>query len=188
MRFSIRGKAKSGAGWIHAIRQRPSGWRSRSTPRRSTARARATLPRQDFRALAAEFVAQLRREAERGERRRFQADQWRRIVERYFVGYFADRPIHGVVEADVHRYREWRKDYWTAGPGKDVRIIPYMRGSRQIRRPVTDKSGARRRRSALRSEFVVLRLLFRFAAQQGYINTAQIPDIHLTRVPGNARP
>ena len=109
-------------------------------------------------------------------------------MERYFVGFFADRPIHGVMEADVHRYREWRKDYWTAGPGKDVRIIPYMRGGRQIRRPVTDKMRRPPSPSALRSEFVVLRLLFRFAAQQGYINTAQIPEIHLTRVPPNARP
>ncbi|WP_193560431.1 tyrosine-type recombinase/integrase [Dankookia rubra] len=141
-----------------------------------------------FSRVAEEFITQLRREAERKERRQFQVDQWRRIVERYFVSFFAERAIDGIIDADIHRYREWRKDYWTIGPGKDVQIIPYMRGGRQIRRPITARMRKPPSPSALRSEFVVLRLLFRFAAQQGYIKTAQVPEIHLTRVPANARP
>jgi integrase len=143
-----------------------------------------------FKQVAEEFVAQLKREAQRGERRQFQVDQWRRIVERYFCGYlgFANNPIDRVTDADVNRYSEWRKDYWTTGPGKDVPLITYMRGGRQIRRPITAKMRKPPSPSALRSEFVVLRLLFRFAAQQGYIRTAQVPEIHLTRVPANARP
>ncbi|WP_245624551.1 tyrosine-type recombinase/integrase [Belnapia moabensis] len=141
-----------------------------------------------FREIAEEFVAQLQREAERMERRQFQVDQWRRIVERYFLAFFGDQAIDGITVVDINRYREWRKDYWTTGPGKDVPLITYMRGGRQIRRPITAKMRKPPSPSALRSEFVVLRLLCRFAAQQGYINTAQVPEIHLTRVPANARP
>jgi integrase len=141
-----------------------------------------------FRQVSEEFIVQLQREAERGERRQFQVDQWRRIIERYFLAFFAERAVDGITEADTHHYTEFRKQYWLDGPGKDVPLITYMRGGRQIRRPVTAKMRKPPSPSALRSEFVVLRLLFRFAAQQGHIKTAQIPEIRLTRVPANARP
>jgi hypothetical protein len=44
-----------------------------------------------FRAVAEEFIAHLQLEADRSERRQFQVDQYRRKVERYFVGFFADQ-------------------------------------------------------------------------------------------------
>jgi integrase len=141
-----------------------------------------------FRQVAEEFIAQLLREAERGERRQFQADQFRRIIERYFVGRFADQPIDHIRDADVTRYWEWRRDYWTTGPGKGIQFLTYQRAGRQIRKPVTPLMRKAPSLSAQRSEAVVLRMLLRQAVKWGYIKEASLPEVEVPRVPANARP
>jgi integrase len=141
-----------------------------------------------FRQVAHELIALLQREAERGERRRFQADQFRRIIERYFVGFFADQPLDAIRDADVTRFWAWRRDYWLTGPGKDIAFLTYMRGGRQIRRPVTPALRRPPSRSGQRSEAVVLRMLLRQAAKWGYLREGSLPDVEVPRVPANARP
>ena len=64
-----------------------------------------------FRQVAEEFTDHIQREAQCGERRQFQANQFKRIIERYFSGHFADRPIDHLRNADVTRFWEWRRDY-----------------------------------------------------------------------------
>jgi integrase len=141
-----------------------------------------------FRQVAEEFIAQLRREAERGERRQFQADQFRRIVERYLVGYFADRPMDHIRDADVTRFWEWRRDYWVTGPGKGIQFLTYQRAGRQIRKPVTASMRKAPSLSGQRSEAVVLRMLLRQAVKWGYLKETSLPEVEVPRVPANARP
>lgn len=141
-----------------------------------------------FSEVAAEFIAVVKREAERGERRPFQAYQFERIIIRYFNGYFGERDMDAIRSADVMRYWEWRRDYWLTGPGAELKIITYMRSGRQIRKPVTAAMRKPPSPGSQRAEAVVLRMLFKFAAKLGYIQDAHLPDVDVPRVLPNARP
>ena len=141
-----------------------------------------------FSAVAVEFIDQVKREVERGERRAFQAYQFERIIDRYYLGYFGDKDMGAVRSADVMRYWEWRRDYWLTGPGAQVKLITYMRNGRQIRKPVTAAMRKPPSPGSQRAEAVVLRTLFKFAAKLGYIQDAHLPDVDVPRVTANARP
>jgi integrase len=141
-----------------------------------------------FQQVAAEFTSLLQREAERGDRRAHQVKQWCGIVDRYFVGFFADQAIDAIRDPDVARFWEWRREYWLTGPGKDIHLQTYMRNGRQIRKPITEAMRKPPSRSGQRSEAVVLRMLLRQAARWGYIKQTQLPEVEVPRVPANARP
>ncbi|PIK71731.1 integrase, partial [Methylobacterium frigidaeris] len=81
-----------------------------------------------FESVAEEYIAQILREVERGERRADQGKSEPAVIRRYFVGYFGQKPVDAVSEADLERYAEWRRTYWTEGPGKLVTHIEYERG------------------------------------------------------------
>ncbi len=141
-----------------------------------------------FAHVAEKFVASMEREVARGERREHELKQVRGIVARYFNAYFGEHPLDAIADADVAGYEEWRKDYWSTGPGRDVRFITYLRAGRQIRRPVTAAMRMPPTRSGLRSEAVILRRLFAFAVRHGHLKSTQLPEIHIARVPPNPRP
>lgn len=140
-----------------------------------------------FAQVAEEFIEQIERESERGERRREQVAAFSAIVRRYFIPYFGQRPIDSVGDKDVTRYLEWRKDYWTTGPGKDIKFIEYLRGGKTLRRPVEDMRRLASP-SSQRSEAVVLRQLFRQAARWGHIKQQSIPEVTSQKVPPSPRP
>ncbi|WP_298960292.1 hypothetical protein [uncultured Methylobacterium sp.] len=51
------------------------------------------------------------------------------MIRRFFVGYFGQKPVDTITDADRERYVEWRRTYWTRGLGKEVIHIQYERGS-----------------------------------------------------------
>ncbi len=73
--------------------------------------------------MAEEYIAQILREVERGERRADQAKSESAVIRRYFVGYFGQKPVDAVSEADLERYAEWRRTYWTEGPASLSRTL-----------------------------------------------------------------
>ncbi|CAO4193707.1 hypothetical protein LFADAHJC_LOCUS2052 [Methylorubrum extorquens] len=107
------------------------------------------------------------------------------MIRRYFIGYFGDKPIDAVTEADLERYAEWRRTYWTEGPGKLVLHIEYERDGHRLRRPVRRSAPSLSRQ---RGETVVLRGLLRWAARQGYLKTPPEISIKARRSPDNRRP
>ena len=140
-----------------------------------------------FQQVAEEFIEQIEREVERGERHKDQKQRFPATIRRYFIPYFGQKGIDSIGDKDVNRYLEWRKSYWTTGPGKDVQHIEYRRGGKILRRPVNDM----RRLASLssqRSEAVVLRQLFRQAARWGHIAQNQIPEVTAAKVPPSPRP
>lgn len=139
-----------------------------------------------FADVAEEYIARIEREVERSERKKEQGEKFPGVIRRYFVGFFGDRAMDGITDRDIDAYMEWRKDYWTKGPGKDIEFIPYMRAGRQIRRPITKRGSLSLSRQ--RNEAVLLRSLLRFAAKQGYIRQASIPEIEITKGPDVPRP
>jgi integrase len=140
-----------------------------------------------FWAVAEEFVAHMDLLAGRGEVRHDRGDRIRPLVERYFIPFFDKKPIDAITDADITRYIEWRKSYWTTGPGKDQTHIEYFRAGKRIRRPATDMRCVPSL-SSQRGEAVILRQLLRQAAKWGYINQSQIPDVDTPRVPPSPRP
>ena len=106
------------------------------------------------------------------ERRADQAKSESAVIRRYFVGYFGQKPVDAVSEADLERYAEWRRTYWTEGPGKLVTHIEYERGGHRLRRPVRRSAPSLSRQ---RGELVVLRQLLRWASRQGYLKTSPEP-------------
>ena len=51
-----------------------------------------------FTQVAQEFIEQIDREAERGERRREQVQAFTAIIRRYFIAYFGSRPVDSISE------------------------------------------------------------------------------------------
>jgi integrase len=138
-----------------------------------------------FEQVAEDFIAHIQREVERGERRADQGKSEPAIIRRYFIGYFGQRPIDGITDSDMERYAEWRRTYWTEGPGKDIAYIHYERGGRRLRRPVKRVAPTLSRQ---RGEAVLLRALFRQAMKWGYIKTPPTISLRVKRAPDNRRP
>src|SRR5665213_799602 len=91
-----------------------------------------------FGRVAEEFIAFVEQQSEREERRRDLGKRTASLVRRFFIPFFADKAVDAIGDHDVARYQEWRKSYWSTGPGKDQSLLEYERGGRRLRRPMTD--------------------------------------------------
>ncbi|WP_244477480.1 site-specific integrase [Methylobacterium sp. Leaf125] len=138
-----------------------------------------------FDAVAEEYIVQILREVERGERRADQGKSEPAMIRRFFIGYFGSKPVDAITDADLERYVEWRRTYWTEGPGKLIMHIEYERGGHRLQRPVKRSLPTVSRQ---RGETVVLRALLRWASRQGYLKTPPEITIKARRAPDNRRP
>lgn len=138
-----------------------------------------------FSKMAEAYIEQILKEAERDERSPHQARDWPPVIRRYLVGFFGERPVDGITEADLERYVEWRRTYWTEGPGKDVSHIRYERNGRTLKRSVRREVPSLSRQ---RGELVIVRALFSQAAKWGYVRSLEVPAIKVRRRVDNRRP
>jgi integrase len=188
VRFSIRGegqirKSLDTADSAEAERRAAKMWHEAVYRHEQGLKALKTT----FRSVAEEFIAHIQQLSDAGEKRQDRGSRTRSIVRRYFIEFFGDKPIDAITDADCNRYLEWRKTYWTTGPGTQVEFLEYERNGRKLRRPVTDlKRGSSL--STQRSEAVVLRQLFRQAIRWGYIGKGQAPEIKLAKAQPSPRP
>lgn len=109
-----------------------------------------------------------------------------RKFSQYAREYFDTRPVDQITEIDIEQYREWRKSYWTRGPGSARNTIEYVRNGRTVKAP-RPKSGTPAL-STLASEDVVLRSVFDRARKLGWIMGDQIPQIKSARATSTRRP
>ncbi|MEE8626828.1 MULTISPECIES: hypothetical protein [Methylobacterium] len=157
MRFSIRGQGQLKRS-LDTDDLREAQRRAEAIWYEATYRAQQGLTARahTFESVAEEYIGQILREVERGERRADQGKSEPAVIRRYFVGYFGQKPVDAVSEADLERYAEWRRTYWTEGPGKLITHIEYERGGHRLRRPVRRSAPSLSRQ---RGELVVLRQL-----------------------------
>lgn len=149
------------------------------------AKAGLTAEAMPFSKLAEDFIALVAEQSERGERSPYHVNNWPPIIRRYLAGYFGERPVDQIGEADIERYLEWRRQYWISGPGKDVPYIHYERaGIRLRRRPSRHVPSISRQRG----ELVVVRGLFEQSAKWGYSRALNIPTIKVRKRVDNRRP
>ena len=130
-----------------------------------------SLSRQGFSDVAEEFIETIEKDVQLERKAEYHLKDDLRRIRRYFVGYFGDRQIKAVSARDIDGYWEWRRDYWTTGPGADEPEIRYTRTvngkttnlSRRVKEgPPSDNS--------LSKEAGLLRQIFTFAVRKGYLN------------------
>lgn len=109
-----------------------------------------------------------------------------RNTARYAIEYFDKIYIDKITDLDIERYKEWRKTYWTRGPGADRKTIEYVRNGRKVKAP-RPKSGIPAL-STMAREDVVLRAIFDRARKLGWVMSDQIPEIISERPKSNRRP
>ncbi|WP_437871697.1 tyrosine-type recombinase/integrase [Methylorubrum extorquens] len=186
VRFSIRGQGQFKRS-LDTDDRREAERKAEAIWYEATYRAKQGLTARThtFTRVAEEYIAQILREVERAERRADQGKSEPAVIRRYFIGYFDQKPIDAITEADLERYAEWRRTYWTEGPGKLESHIEYERNGRRLRRPLKHAVPSLSRQ---RGETVVLRGLLRWASRQGYLKTPPEISIRARRAPDNRRP
>lgn len=172
MRFSVRGQGQIKRSLdtddrAEAERRANEIWYEATYRAKQGLTARAHT----FSSVAEEYIAQILREVERGERRADQGKSEPAMIRRFFVGYFGSRPIDAITNTDLERYAEWRRTYWTEGPGKLVTHIEYKRAGHRLQRPVRRVAPSVSRQ---RGETMVLRGLLRWASEQVQANPRRV--------------
>lgn len=139
-----------------------------------------------FSAVAEEFIEKIVAEAERDERSKYHPIYWPPIIRRFPVGYFGERGIETITTADLERYIEWRKTYWTTGPGIEIQEIRVEReDGRVFVRPAPRKVAAL---STMKGEMVIIREIFERAAKWGYCKPIVVPPVKTRKKPDTRRP
>ncbi len=127
-----------------------------------------------FEQVANEFLQNIDRKVQRGEKKPKDLQNVTGVITRYFIPYFGTNAIDEIDEADIEAYKEWRIDYWISGPGKDVHFIKYRRGRHMLQRPTRHEAPSLSRQH---QELSMLRQLFKFAARKRYLETKAVPAI-----------
>ena len=138
-----------------------------------------------FRDVAEQYIDHLTKQVERGEKHKHVINLDGPTIRRYFIAYFGDKAIDAIGLKDITKYTEWRKVYWTTGPGAKIETISYERAGRLVRRPVYERQTASP--SRLKREAVMLRQVFNFAFKQGYITANHVPLIETVKAEDNPR-
>jgi integrase len=107
------------------------------------------------------------------------------VIDRYLIPHFGKMPIAAITEPKLYAYIEWRRTFWTTGPGKSLKHIQYERGGRKL---FTSARHEEPKLSTLRREAVTLRAVFNFAARSGFIGRGAIPKLSLEKEQTNKRP
>ena len=145
-----------------------------------------SLDSRSFVDVAEEFIGKIVAEAERDERSKYHPIYWPPIIRRFPVGYFGDRAIETITTADIERYLEWRKTYWTTGPGTRIQKIECVRADgRVFVRPAPRKVAAL---STIKGEMGIIREIFEQAARWGYCKPIIIPAVKARKKPDTNRP
>lgn len=138
-----------------------------------------------FSEVAEEFIKLVATESERGDRSEYHPRDWPPVIRRYLVGFFGDKPIDTIREPDIERYVEWRRTYWTTGPGREIKFIRYERDGKILRRSAKHEIPSISRQ---RGELTIVRALFQQALKWGYTGKIEIPDIKVRKRTDNRRP
>ncbi|ATN35220.1 hypothetical protein ACO34A_15560 [Rhizobium sp. ACO-34A] len=136
--------------------------------------------------VAEEFITKIVAEAERRERSADHAYFWPPKIRRFLIGYFQDKAIDKITPPDIERYLEWRKTYWTSGPGSEIEKIRCEREDGRIfSRPAPRKIAEL---STMKGEMVIIRGLFQQAVRWGYCQPIAIPSPFVRKRIDNQRP
>lgn len=97
---------------------------------------------------------------------------YQELVDRYMAPFFNNRSLDRFKDQDIIDYVNWRRSYFTTGPGSQMDTIETVRYGKPYRHKVKHEA------VELRSgELSTIRAIFQFASKDGLITAKQIPDI-----------
>ncbi|MDB5585896.1 MAG: hypothetical protein JWP26_866 [Devosia sp.] len=107
------------------------------------------------------------------------------VIDRYLAPFFGNRTVVSLNEPKLYEYLDWRRTYWTTGPGKALKAITYERDGRTFSRPAVHVEPTT---NTMRREIVTLRAVFKYAARHGHISRDAIPQLAMGKETKNKRP
>ncbi len=121
------------------------------------------------------YLKELKSEVTLGIRNERHLKDYTPTISRYLIPFFGNKDIATISNQDIAAYQKWRMAYWISGPGSDEKFIEYVRNGKRIRRPAQKRKAPSQ--SALISENVVLRGIFKTALKNDFIKESQVPTI-----------
>jgi len=107
---------------------------------------------------------------------------YRNIAKLYIEPYFANKSIDSTSNAQVQSFFDWRRIYWTEGPGKEIKHIEYERAGTLIKKPAIHEEASN---GTINRTGMVLADIFKTAVRHQLIEQSNIP---ITKLPKeNAR-
>jgi integrase len=107
------------------------------------------------------------------------------VVERYLIPKFGSMPITAIQHKQLMEYLDWRRTYWTEGPGVGEKWIYYQRAGKRLRRKAPKGEASA---STLKRESNIIRGVFKQAVREGVLKPSDIPKIEVGRVKVKKRP
>jgi integrase len=138
-----------------------------------------------FDKVARQYIKSIENAAKDSPKLRTKATADKALLERYMIPFFGKSTITSINAPKLYEYLEWRRTYWTEGPGQSVSHIEYEREGRRSFRPARHIEATL---STLRREAVALRSVFKHAVRLGYIKAPEIPKVELAAEQRNKRP
>lgn len=97
---------------------------------------------------------------------------YKELVDRYMAAFFKRKNLDSFKDKDIYDYVQWRRSYFTTGPGSSIDTRETMRNGKVYHHkvkhePVELRSG----------ELATIKAIFEFASKEGLITAKQIPDI-----------
>jgi integrase len=138
-----------------------------------------------FDALAADYLAILEAKAAKDPSLTKGYRYAKGVVNRYLIPKFGSDPITIIQHKQLMEYVDWRKTYWTEGPGMNEEWIKYKRGGVELARkaPNTEVSV-----STLKRESNIIRGVFKQAVREGILKPSDIPRLELGKSQSKKRP
>ncbi|WP_375449939.1 tyrosine-type recombinase/integrase [uncultured Devosia sp.] len=138
-----------------------------------------------FDKLAKAFLASIEPNEKTTPKQRDTYKSHKGVIQRYLSPFFGNRTIVSLTEPKLYQYLDWRRTYWTTGPGKHEKVVTYERAGRTFSRPAIHVEPTA---NTMRREVVTLRAVFKFAARHGHISRDAIPQLEMGKETKNKRP
>jgi integrase len=106
-------------------------------------------------------------------------------VTKYLIPHFEDKTLHEITDYDIDSYKDWRRNYWTTGEGKEQQFVVYERDGRKVRRTKTIREQREPNWNTVNKELTTLRQIFEFARKKRIIADHEIPIIKNVTKPRN---
>lgn len=125
------------------------------------------------------------RQVELGIKKEYRQQSDGHAVRDFLIPFFGKDRIEAITEAKIQQFIRWRQSYWIDGPGKGIEKREYERNGRRYFQKVKRTVPAA---NTIRSNCAVLSNVFRFAAANGEVRSADIPVIRMPKAKPNPRP
>lgn len=138
-----------------------------------------------FEKAAKAYLADLEKQVALGLKKPYREGSETHVTKDYLIPFFGRDRIDNISEARIQQFIRWRYAYWVDGPGKDIDKIEYQRDGRRYFQKVKHTVPAA---NTIRGNCAVLSNIFRHAAGNGDLKSADIPKIRMPKAKPNPRP